>query len=411
MINTSVIYKQLLGFNSEQLEKEREDLLRENGLLFQEPRFEPIFPYPSSDKTLSELCQDLYLPSELGEFIALGGEEGIAPKDRPLYKHQAEAIKASAVDGKDVVVTTGTGSGKTECFLLPIFHYLIKESQSWNIYGERNLNHPWWKTPPRTVVKRTPQREGERRPEAVRALILYPLNALVEDQLMRLRRACDSPEARKWLNNRRGNNRFYFGRYTGLTPVPGAEKNEDNENNTNNIRRLQNKLDRLQRQSEKAKTSEETRFFFPSTDPDTSEMWSRWDMQSHPPDIFITNYSMLSIMLTRDLEQPIFEKTKEWLEKPDSIFHLVVDELHSYRGTAGSEVAYLLRVLFNRLGLTPDSPKLRIIASSASLEGDDGHEYLRQFFARERNFEIINSPQFPDHSTELRECLQYSKQF
>ncbi len=409
LCNKYISYIQtIMGFNSEQLEKEREELLRENGLLFQEPRFEPIFPYPSSDKTLSELCQDLYLPSELGEFIALGGEEGIAPKDRPLYKHQAEAIKASAVDGKDVVVTTGTGSGKTECFLLPIFHYLIKESQNWHIYGERNLNHPWWKTPPRTVVKRVPQREGERRPAAVRALILYPLNALVEDQLMRLRRACDSPEVRQWLNNNRNNNRFYFGRYTGLTPVPGAEKNEDN---TNNIRKLQNKLDRLQRQSEKAKTAEETRYFFPSTDPDTSEMWSRWDMHSHPPDIFITNYSMLSIMLTRDLEQPIFEKTKKWLEEPDSIFHLVVDELHSYRGTAGSEVAYLLRVLFNRLGLTPDSPKLRIIASSASLEGDEGHEYLRQFFARERDFQIINSPQFPDDSTELRECLQYSKQF
>ena len=76
-------------------------------------------------------------------------------------------------------------------------------------------------------------------------------------------------------------------------------------------------------------------------------MWSRWDMQDHPPDILITNYSMLNIMLTRDLEQPIFEKTEEWLEKPDSVFHLVVDELHSYRGTAGSEVAYLLRTLFN----------------------------------------------------------------
>ena len=63
----------------------------------------------------------------------------------------------------------------------------------------------------------------EGRPAALRALILYPLNALVEDQLMRLRRACDSPEARQWLNQHRGENRFYFGRYTGLTPVPGQE--------------------------------------------------------------------------------------------------------------------------------------------------------------------------------------------
>ena len=400
----------IMGFNSEELEEEREKLLRENGLLFQEPRFEPIFPYPSSEKTLSELCDDLQLPSELGEFLAAGGKEGLAPKDRTLYKHQAEAIEASVIDSKDVVVTTGTGSGKTECFLLPIFSYLIKESQNWNIYGERNLNHPWWRTQPRTVVKRVPQREGERRPAAVRSLIIYPLNALVEDQLMRLRRACDSQEVRQWLNNNRNNNRFYFGRYTGLTPVPGQERNENNSK-TNNIRRLQTKLEKLQRQAEKAGESDQTRYYFPSTDPDTSEMWSRWDMQDHPPDILITNYSMLNIMLTRDLEQPIFKNTKDWLQEEGSVFHLVVDELHSYRGTAGSEVAYLLRTLFNRLGLEPDSPKLRIIASSASIEGNEGREYLRQFFARENDFEIISSPKHPKHSAELQECLQHAKQF
>ncbi len=395
----------IMGFNSEKLEKERDMLLREKGLLFQEPRFEPIFPHPSSGQTLSQLCMDLKLPAELGEFLAAGGSEGLAPIDRTLYKHQAEAIKASVIDGEDVVVTTGTGSGKTECFLLPIFSYLIKESQNWNVYGERNPDHPWWKT----QQKRVPQREGENRSAAIRSLILYPLNALVEDQLMRLRRACDSPDARQWLTDNRGDNRFYFGRYTSLTPVPGQEKSEKNTNP--NLRRLQNQLEKLQRQSEKAKETEETRYFFPSTDPDASEMWSRWDMQDHPPDILITNYSMLNIMLTRDLEQPIFKKTKEWLQEPDSIFHLVVDELHSYRGTAGSEVAYLLRTLFNRLDLDPDSPKLRIIASSASLEGNEGHKYLRQFFARGKAFKIIGSPPHPDKSIELQECLKHAKHF
>ena len=395
----------IMGFNSEKLEKERDKLLREKGLLFQEPRFEPIFPYPSSGKTLSQLCMDLKLPAELGKFLAAGGNEGLAPIDRTLYKHQAEAIEASVINGEDVVVTTGTGSGKTECFLLPIFSYLIKESQSWSVYGGRNPEHPWWQT----QQKRVPQRKGETRPAAIRALILYPLNALVEDQLMRLRRACDSPEARQWLSDNRGDNRFYFGRYTGLTPVPGQEKSKKNTNP--NIRRLQSQLGKLQKQAEKAKETEKTRYFFPSTDPDASEMWSRWDMQDHPPDILITNYSMLNIMLTRDLEQPIFEKTKDWLQRDDSVFHLVVDELHSYRGTAGSEVAYLLRTLFNRLGLDPNSPKLRIIASSASLEGDEGREYLRQFFARGKDFKIIGSPPHPDNSAKLQECLKHSKHF
>ena len=134
-------------------------------------------------------------------------------------------------------------------------------------------------------------------------------------------------------------------------------------------------------------------------------------MQEHPPDILITNYSMLNIMLTRNLEQPMFEKTRTWLENEKSVFHLVVDELHAYRGTAGSEVAYLLRTLFDRLGLEPDSPKLRIIASSASLDGDEGQAYLRQFFARQRAFNIIGSKPFQERSAELGTCLKHAEKF
>jgi len=100
-------------------------------------------------------------------------------------------------------------------------------------------------------------------------------------------------------------------------------------------------------------------------------MWSRWDMQEFPPDVLITNYSMLNIMLMRSLEAPVFDLTRQWLAADHSrVFHFIVDELHTYRGTPGTEVAYLIRVLLERLGLTPDSPQLRIIASSASLAGD-----------------------------------------
>ena len=92
-----------------------------------------------------------------------------------------------------MVVTTGTGSGKTECFLLPVIEALVRESADW---------------------------KGPDRPTAVRALILYPLNALVEDQMTRLRRSLDGPGPREWLKaNRR--DRFTFGRYNGWTPVSG----------------------------------------------------------------------------------------------------------------------------------------------------------------------------------------------
>jgi hypothetical protein len=131
--------------------------------------------------------------------------------------------------------------------------------------------------------------------------------------------------------------------------------------------------------------------------PEGSEMWSRWDMQSDPPDILITNYSMLNIMLMRKLENEIFKQTKSWLEadRDNHVFHLVVDELHSYRGTPGTEVGYLLRALLSRLGLDPESSQLRIIATSASIENDSqSREYLEQFFGRDGNsFEILSGRQ------------------
>ena len=97
-------------------------------------------------------------------------------------------------------------------------------------------------------------------------------------------------------------------------------------------------------------------------------------------------------MLMRSLEAPIFNLTRQWLEADRShLFHLVVDELHTYRGTPGTEVAYLIRAVLDRIGLAPDSDQLRIIASSASVANDNsGLEYLEAFFGRDRTrFQII----------------------
>jgi ATP-dependent helicase YprA (DUF1998 family) len=100
-------------------------------------------------------------------------------------------------------------------------------------------------------------------------------------------------------------------------------------------------------------------------------------MQQSPPDILVTNVSMLGTMLSREVEASIFESTRQWLEgSKDAYFYLVLDELHLVRGSAGTEVSGLVRALIHRLGL--DQPehrhKLRILASSASLplDGQDG---------------------------------------
>ncbi|MEX0597379.1 MAG: hypothetical protein WD512_12870, partial [Candidatus Paceibacterota bacterium] len=127
---------------------------------------------------------------------------------------------------------------------------------------------------------------------------------------------------------------------------------------------------------------------------DGSEMRCRFDMQASPSDIMITNFSMLSIMLMREIDSPVFEKTRKWLEcedlpkekrdceKPNRVFHLIIDELHLYRGTQGTEIAYLIKLLLKRLDLNPDHNQLRILASSASLESSDERslEYISDFF-------------------------------
>ena len=212
--------------------------------------------------------------------------------------------------------------------------------------------------------------------------------------------------------NRPGH-RFWFGRYTSATPVPGLPTND---NKRAELRRRLRVMEREWGQAmASAATRGDARILNYFQDPAGSEMWSRWDMQDHPPDILITNYSMLNIMLMRGVEEGVFDLTRAWLqENPANLFHLVVDELHSYRGTPGTEVGYLLRALLDRIGLTPDSPQLRIIATSASIEDDsDSRLYLEQFFGRDPDsFKVISGRQqrFPAGARGLaREAARFAR--
>ena len=292
-------------------------------------------------------------------------------------------------DGEAVVVTTGTGSGKTECYLLPVFAHLVEESARWGAPEPRSPAALWWG---HRGQRRIPQRLHDAgRTKALRALFLYPLNALIEDQLARIRHACDSEPARQWLDARRAGNRLWFGRYTGMTPVSGRATDSKRTELRRRLREMQNEWHQARRSAETSGSDDILAYF---QDPEGSEMWSRWDMQAAAPDILITNYSMLNIMLMRSLEAPVFDQTKHWLQADrQNKFHLVVDELHTYRGTPGTEVGYLLRTFLYRLGLTPDSPQLRIISTSASIDAKDpaSLEYLEQFFGRDRaSFRIID---------------------
>jgi DEAD/DEAH box helicase domain-containing protein len=375
----------------EALLRERRALLDRDGQLYRDPLYEPMPPYEFSGMTAIEAARQLGVSAAAGEFFM---QKLFAPtpdgRPRQLYSHQLRAWQKSH-EGRAVVVTSGTGSGKTECYLLPILASLIDEAErEWRTPCPPPPSGFWWN---QKGLHRSFQRTHEQatRPVAIRALLLYPLNALIEDQLGRIREACDSNAPRRWLVDHLRGHRFWFGRYNASTPVPGRpEKKQKAEELKRRLKTMEREWGRAL--SSAAQNGEQILSFF--QDPSGAEMWSRWDMQEAPPDVLITNYSMLNIMLMRDVENSIFEHTKQWLraDPKKHRFHLVVDELHSYRGTPGTEVGYLLRALFDRIGLSPDSPQLRIIATSASIDEDqNSRTYLEEFFGKHRDsFDIIS---------------------
>jgi DEAD/DEAH box helicase domain-containing protein len=433
--------KTAFGTKFEGVEKERYDLLNYDRVLYRKPWIELLPDYVSSGKKINDLtAEDLGNALNEGEVKTFKGlvNTGLVG-NFPLHSHQAEMLK-QALLGNNCIITSGTGSGKTESFLLPLFAQLSKELTNWTAPNQQSISvNTWWRengglsarqivnTSNYTLSNTVRQRNHETRQAGVRALILYPMNALVEDQMSRLRKALDSDDTRNWLSKNTNGNKIYFGRYNGSSPIAGELKKIKDDGtftiNTNKVNQLKEQLQQIETDSnrvaqyiqQKGKTgndSKDLKSFFQRLD--GAEMRSRFDMQVAPPDIMITNYSMLSIMLMRDIDKGIFNVTKQWLEESkNNIFHLIIDELHLYRGTQGTEVAYLLKLVLNRLGLNPNHPQLRILASSASLEakeetkeGQESKQFLKDFFGTEKPFKIIegkNNPitAFPENGIKL----------
>jgi superfamily II DNA or RNA helicase len=220
------------------------------------------------------------------------------PLDRQLYFHQEQAIR-KAVAGRNVVVTTGTGSGKTESFLVPIINHLVAE-----------------------------RARGELGP-GVRALLLYPMNALANDQVKRLRTLLA------------GSGDFTFGRYTGET----KESVQDAERLFSTMHPEERRL--------------------------PNELLSRSEMRATPPNILLTNYAMLEYLLLRPADIALFEG--------DNWSFIALDEAHVYDGAKGAEIAMLLRRLNDRVA---GGRPVQCIATSASVQGTPPQvmEFARKLF-------------------------------
>ena len=242
-------------------------------------------------------------PYEKGKKISELVEEGILSKEilnlkefhpfeRNLYKHQEKAIR-KVKEGKNLVVTTGTGSGKTESFLIPVIDELLREKE-----------------------------KGELGP-GVRTLIIYPMNALVNDQIRRLR---------ELLYDMDPEGAITFGRFTGET---------------------EQKQQKAVLQYEKVEDSK-----MPWKE---NEIISREEMRINPPNILITNYAMLEYILLRPGDNIILGNNYA-----DKWKFIVLDEAHSYNGASGIEVATLLK----RVKAMLKKDDIQYILTSATL-GDE----------------------------------------
>jgi ATP-dependent helicase YprA (DUF1998 family)/Zn finger protein HypA/HybF involved in hydrogenase expression len=367
------------------LVKERNSLLQASGVIAQRPHVEATPVYLTDvgylNASIPKVAQDI-----LTHIAAIGGNVGLYPNP---YRHQIEALEAFLGPRKlDLIVATGTGSGKTESFLMPLVSTLAIESK---------------------------ERPGCASLPGCRAILLYPMNALVNDQVSRIRRLLGNQEVNGIVS--KGRQRpVCFGSYTGRTMYPGRRSSS---RDTQYVEPLfeefykpvqENKeFERLRQQLESMGRwpCKDLKAFYNDalvgtrtvksgkregqvnkvtnwkqrllTQPTDRELMTRHEMQIQCPDVLVTNYSMLEYMLMRPIESPIFEQTEDWLRSDErNELILVLDEAHMYRGAGGAEVALLIRRLIARLGISRD--RVRCILTSASMgEGEDAAKEIISF--------------------------------
>lgn len=285
------------GPRNDPLRADFELALRSQVQLTRGPFLEASPPFEDG-KSLRDLIAEGVLSQELAAL-----DPAVFPIDRPLRKHQEIAIERAVAHRRNLVVASGTGSGKTECYLLPIIDHLLRERAA-----------------------------GSLRKPGVRALLLYPMNALANDQVKRLRRLL-APFSD-----------LTFGRYVGETPQD-------------------------QRRAEAEFVAR-----YPLEPRLPNELLSRERMQASPPHILLTNFAMLEYLLLRPADSPLFDSPSggHWR-------FVVLDEAHVYNGAQGAEIAMLLRRVRERV-LAGERGRWQCFATSATLgRGAEDYPQLIDF--------------------------------
>ena len=306
--------KTLFFFKEPLLRSSFQKALREEGSLLKGP-------FPEASHHFSEGMH----PRDLARECFSDEAQDLFPAlmiDGKLHTHQERAIRATYLDDLNIVVATGTASGKTESFLYPILFELYRQHLA-----------------------------GDLKEPGTRAMILYPMNALANDQRERLGAICGN--LRKAISSFEPT----FGQYIGQTP----ENSRDHRRHADS--RAEGRL--------------------------SGELVFREEMRRSPPHILLTNYSMLEYLLIRPDDSPLFDdgRGRHWK-------FLVLDEAHQYRGTKGMEMGMLLRRLKQRLRDGGRSDSFRCIATSATITSDHGGEDKKAVarFAKELFGEDFSPP-------------------
>jgi len=273
----------------------------EPGAFLADPTFEATFGWMKADQRMADLAGTLLSQSLVQAMDSPPAElvkDYRFPQDQYPYRHQLEAWRIlSRTTPQSIVVASGTGSGKTECFMVPILDRLarLREEKQGQLIG-------------------------------VRALFLYPLNALINSQRERLR---------AWTHAFNGDVRFCL--YNGNTPERPDPAWVQREN--------------------------------------PCEIGDRERLRASPPPILVTNATMLEYMLVRTADAPILAQSQGKLE------WVVLDEAHTYVGSQAAEAALLIRRVLFAFGVSPE--QVRFVATSATIgdpEGEAGQK-LKRFLA------------------------------
>lgn len=325
-----------------QLTEKFSALLSKPGQLLAGPFLEATAPYLPGEQTLVRLIENGVLVPQFAKLFTSMETEGTSrgatastgfglrastgpsriprrdiprrreriPPDRTMYRHQEQAIERLCRDSvrsdidRHTVVASGTGSGKTECFLIPSIDWILR--------------HP------------TRTESGKIVGRGIRVLLVYPMNALVNDQIRRLTQLVGY-----WPSRGEQPIPITFARYTSETSNTRKEGVEREPNAPAN------------------------------------QLLGRDEIIANPPDLLITNFAMLEQALLRPQESPFFEHVDEFAWR-----FLILDEAHSYRGAQGIELARLMQRVRaavrrgkKKQGVATHDPVC--IATSATLAGEN----------------------------------------